>query len=138
MAKTPPGYCSGVVLTLREPHLEHFTRLPTEDTGVSPGSDRLRGSMARSRPHSRQYTQSSLPSCKIADRGGFDHFRLCIWAVWMTAANMSRNPAAARPCGRASPWSDYPAQVTGCSRATKVVGPRGENRTLRFTGCLSV
>jgi hypothetical protein len=37
MAITPPGYCSGVVLTLREPHLEHFMRLPTSGTGVSPG-----------------------------------------------------------------------------------------------------
>jgi len=60
MAITPPGYCSGVVVTFLEPHLEHFMRLPTDGTGVSPGSGRLRGSMSRSRPQSQHYTQSSL------------------------------------------------------------------------------
>jgi hypothetical protein len=54
MAAIPPGYNSGRVSIFREPHTLHFMRLPTNGTGVSPGSGRLRGSKSRSRQHSVQ------------------------------------------------------------------------------------
>ena len=49
MAITPPGYCSGVVVTFLEPHLEHFMRLQL-----------LAGFTSRSWQQSRQYTHNSL------------------------------------------------------------------------------
>lgn len=62
MVITPPAYCSGVVVTFLEPHLEHFIRLPTSGTGVSGGSGTVAGVTSRSWQQSRQYTQSSLSS----------------------------------------------------------------------------
>ena len=58
MATTPPGYSSGHASIFREPHAEHFMHLPTDGTGVYPGSGRLSGSKSRSRPQSQQYSQS--------------------------------------------------------------------------------
>ena len=51
IAMTPPGYCSGVVVTFLEPHREHFMCLPTSATGMSPSSGKLSGSRPRSPPN---------------------------------------------------------------------------------------
>ncbi len=49
-----PGYSSGLVLILREPHFEHFMCLPTSGTGVSADSGAVAGFTSRSWPHSQQ------------------------------------------------------------------------------------
>ena len=51
---TPPGYSSGFVLILREPHAEHFMCLLTSGTGVSGGSGTVAGLTSRSWSRSQQ------------------------------------------------------------------------------------
>ena len=54
MPSTPPGYCSGFVLILREPHAEHFMSVAINGIGVFQDNGSEAGSTSSSWLQSQQ------------------------------------------------------------------------------------